>query len=247
MPGAREACRALREAAPHPGAGLPSPSELPGSVQVSSDEEVALAERADNVEPFPLEHAGRAEPGRYRPAVRRGVRLDDAAALPTHRREGRPKGEPRDAAPTQRSVHEEASDPPAGRRLEHRRERAIFAPPLDPRQVVAPSVLTPTDRFPSAVNEDPLRVSLTQKLAMVPPVRFLASRVPHRAVRAGAMIEHAPAAGLHPVVLPEQYLKVGPSGRGQLARAKGGFCARPGTNSGARSRPHKAAHSHAEL
>ena len=123
-----------------------------------------------------------------------------------------------DALPTGRPVHEEAGDPPAREPVQLADQRTILPPPVDPGQLFPKAVLTPTDRNPSKVHENAASVSAPEQLPVVASVLFLPHDFALRPIRASAVVEHAPAAGLHSVVLPEQGLEIAPSGGSKVSR-----------------------------
>ncbi len=197
----------------------PTPSRTGrGSADRSPDQHVALPERPNDAEPLPFEHPDGAEPGRHRPAVRGGVRLDDPSTVPPDRLQSGAEGEPRDARPSERAVDEEAGDPPVRGPPETAREGPVLPPSFYSRQVVAPPELAPTHGPAMPVDQDPLPVAPENEGAMVPPVRLLAPGACERTGRSLSVIEHAPASRLHAVILPEQALEIGPAPGRKLAR-----------------------------
>jgi hypothetical protein len=220
----------------------PAGREGAGSANLPADEHIALPERANDRKPFPLEHADRPEPGRHGSPVRCRVRFHDAAPAPPDRLEGRVERNPSYAGPTKRPVDEEAGDPPARGRAEVAGQRLVLTTAFDSRQLRPPSELTPSDRLAVSVHQDPVSVTSQYERAMVSTVRLLTALALKGSGRALAMIEHAPATGLHTVVLSEQSLEIRPRGGRELAHFEWWQAPRSrqiGGHSGSSSKPKK--------
>jgi hypothetical protein len=190
------------------------------SADLSADQHVALPERSHDREPFPLEHADRPEPGRHRSSVRGRIRFHEATSTSPDRLQGGVQGETRHSGSTKRSIHEEAGDPPARRGLEVGDHGPVLPTAFDPRQLLPPAILAPPDRLALAVHEDPVGATSQEEGAMVATVRLLATPALEGPRRALPMVEHAPAAGLHAVVLSKQALEIRPGRRREIARGE---------------------------
>src|SRR5205823_7061290 len=155
----------------------------------------------DGQEALLSEHAWGAEPplfGDRRHFLRDdGVGLHDSAALSPDGFERGLESERGDASAAVRSVDEEARDPPEPCILGGRAHLAVAASRVNPRKLLARTVLTPSDRRLALVHEDRVRTPLADEFRLVPPVDrpMLGCRSASRD-RLGSLVVHAPTGAL---------------------------------------------------
>ena len=150
----------------------------------------------------------------------RGVPFDRPSARVPNRLKGRTEGDPSDAAPPELVIDEETSDPPERAVLPRQMDRAIDSLRINPRQLLAETVLAPADGHARRIDEDPVGSSLTYELPLVLPVPTSPALPCEIALveRTRTVVEHAPASGLHATVLREQALEIRPRRGGETLR-----------------------------
>ena len=174
-----------------------------GQIDFLSDQHIAATELPDYPEPLLLEHLDRPKPGGDCFPVGGRIGFDNPAAMSMNRRQCRMKCKAGDSQPTVGPVYEEAGDPPAGGLAQTAGNLLVFPPAFDPRQILAATELTPSYGLTLSVDQDPLGMPLLKQRAVVSAVRLLSNRAAQWTGRTFAVIEHAPAPRLNPMVLLE--------------------------------------------